>query len=257
MATGSPLALSTLTIGILADLGTTLFCLYVAFRVHQAIRLGVPLQKTLYFWYGLSAFLVLDGGYAWAVLAFEPKPPAPLLVLMARRFLFLVGTAALVSALFDLAKKPQATPFLLGYYAALITFIEALTLYENPRTHERLLWSIQFVYERQSPDLLNFFIGVAIFTPLVLAAWLAMARYPKQRSESHRYRLAVFCLGVLTFCVGIIIGFWDNDWYYYGLFENRLVFTVAAGMLFALRPPWIIRRFWRIRRLTNAADWVE
>ncbi len=249
------LALSTLTLGILADAVTTVFCLYVAFRVHEAIRAGVPLEKTLYFWYGLSGFMLLDGGYAMVVLAGEPEPPVPVMVLMLRRFLFLGGTAALVSALFDMAGRSRAIPVLMIYYAVLITFIEALTLYENPQTHEQLVWSIQFVYQRESPALLNFFLGLAIFTPLFLAASLVMGRYRHQASEGRRYRLAVLNLGVLVFCVGIVIGFWDNDWFWYGLFENRLAFTIAAGMLFALRPPWIVRRYWKIRRVKGIEQW--
>jgi hypothetical protein len=245
----------TLTLGIVLDLLTASFSLYVAWRVHQAIRLGLPLRQTLLFWYGLAGFLVLDGGYAMVVLSTHVPPPIPLMVLMARRFLFLLGTYALVAGLLSMAKRARLQPYALAYYAILITAIEALTLYENPQSHVVLTWSIQFVYEASLPDLANFAIGIAIFLPLAAASVLATMRYRVQQGRDQRFRLLAFTLSVLAFCVGVVIGFWDNDWFWYGLFEDRLAFSIVAGMLFALRPPWIARQFKGISRDTSLEAW--
>lgn len=244
----------TLLIGILLDLFTAAFCIYVAARVRRATQRGIKLGVTQWFWYGLAAFMLLDGGYAMVVLAREPPVPIPLLVLMARRFMVLVGIAALTVYMFRLAGRSWDAP-LWGFYAALITLVEAQTLYENPQSHVVLDWSVQFVYERTTPHLLNFMEGVAIFAPLALGAALALARYGRQPSTAHRFRLVAVTTSILSFCTGIVIGFWNNDWFWYGLFENRLGFSVAAGMLFALRPPFLVRKFWDIPRVTKPEQW--
>ncbi len=248
--------METLTFGILADLATAALAVYVAFRVRQANRWGLNGWWSLWFWYGLAGFLVLDGGYAALVLIAEPGAPVPVMVLLVRRLLFVLGAAGLVVYLAHVAGLDRFRPWVLTWYVVVATVVEATTLYQDPSGHVRLPWSIQFIHARPTPVWFNLATALAIFSPLVAAAIAGLLRYPLQPSREQRFRLVALETSVIGFCVGISLGFWDNDWYWYGLFENRLAVTIVAGMLFALRPPWVVRRVWGINHVRNRSQWI-
>ncbi len=248
--------MDTLAIGIAADLATAALSIYVAFRVRQAQRWGLEGWWSQWFWYGLASFLVLDGGYALWVTMAEPGAPIPIFVLLLRRLLFVMGVAGLVIFLADCCNGHQARGRIIAWYVALATVVEATTLYQNPIGHQQLPWSIQFVHARPTPPLFNLATALALFGPLVWTSTAGLMRYKQQPGREQRFRLVILHASIISFCVGITLGFWDNDWYWYGLFENRLVVTIVAGMLFALRPPWLVRRIWGIQKVRRVEQWI-
>ncbi len=236
----------TLVVGILLDLATAAFFLMVAglltHRLHTQSPIQRALRSTMWFWYGAAGFMVLDGGYAVWVLNQDSTPLLQLIVLITRRTLFAGGTMFLVHLLLVMARGDHRhVPWLGAYYAVVLVAIEAISLYQRPAGHENLVWSVQFVFSNETPVWLNVAFGAAIFVPLAASAIMALRLYRRMPDRASRFRLGIFCYSILSFVVGVLIGFVDNDWFWYGLFENRLVFAVGLGMWLVMIPPFWLR----------------
>ncbi len=237
----------TLVIGICLDLINAFWFAAVAVALQFRLRGDSLMERTIrwsmVFWYGAAGFMLLDGGYAAFVLMGETHPGVQMAVLMTRRLMFIVGTMFLVHLLWTMRTGDQSHLGTLGaYYGGVALVVEAVTWYQRPVGHEELVWSIQFVVQNPTPIWLNVAIGAAIFGPLGYAAIRALGLYKHMPTRADRFRLAAFCYSVISFVVGVLIGFVDNSWYWYGLFENRLVFAVAIGMWLVMYPFWVARR---------------
>ncbi len=237
----------TLLIGICLDLITAIWFVVVALALQWRLRGDSIMERairwSMFFWYGAAGFMVLDGGYAAFVLIGDVPPLVQLMVLMARRLLFVMGTMFLVHLLWVMRTGSQDHLGALGvYYGLVALLVEAVTLYQRTDGHQHLTWSIQFVARNPTPLWVNVLIGALIFVPLGVASVRALGLYRQMPTRADRFRLAAFCYSVLSFVVGVLIGFVDNTWYWYGLFENRLVFAVAIGMWLVMYPFWIARK---------------
>lgn len=237
----------TLLIGICLDLITAAWFVVVALTLQWRLRGDSVMERairwSMIFWYGAAGFMVLDGGYAAFVLVGDTAPWVQMAVLLVRRLLFVVGTAFLVHLLWTMRTGDQRhLGALVAYYGVVAVLTEAVTLYQRPVGHEHLVWSIQFVTARATPLWLNVVMGAAIFVPMGLAAGGALRLYRQMPTRADRFRLAALCYSVISFVIGVLIGFVDNSWYWYGLFENRLIFAVAIGMWLVMYPFWIARR---------------
>ncbi len=248
----SSLSETTLAIGILLDLLTAVMFGYVGLRV-DALRGDSTgaVHYSLWFWYGAMGFMVLDGGFALLVILGVMGPEWALPVLFVRRLLFTQGLLAFIRLLWtmDGTFHPRIWQ---SYRIVMLSAVATITLFQLPDRYEILPWNVAILPTRTTPQWVDLSFGCMLFIPVALAA-LRLLRWHGGSDFHTKFRLHALVWSTISFCAMVLYGFWDNQWFWYGLLENRVAFSAALGMLFVLRPPWFARWFWHTPRITHVA----
>ncbi len=233
------MASTTLIIGVLLDLITAGMLTYVGLRVWQLPDPGTGLHHSLWFWYGGSLFMLLDGGFAMVLLAYDVPLGVATAVLIIRRLAFSLGWMAFGAWLLSL-NGSRALRAWWTYTAVLLGAIFIQAWLQGVGGYEVRTWGVGLLAADPTPLWLNVLFGVALFVPPGWQAVRLLMWFPRL-SPVQRYRCASIAGSTIVFCILVIAGFIDNEWFWYGLLENRSVFTVATGVLIAMRPPVLLR----------------
>ncbi len=247
------LSQTTLAIGIFLDLLTAITFAYVGLRL-EAVRGDSTgaVRYSLWFWYGAMGFMVLDGGFALLIVLGVAGPAWALPVLFLRRMLFTQGLLALIRLLWTMDGTFRASVWR-PYRIVMLAAVATITLFQLPQGYDIMPWSVAIVPSRITPAWVDFAFGTMLFAPVALAA-LRLLRWHGASDTHSRFRLHALVWSTLSFCALVLYGFWDNQWFWYGLLENRVAFSIALGMLFVLRPPWLARLIWSVPRIVHVSS---
>ncbi len=235
------MASTTLVIGVLLDVLTAAMLTFVGLRV-SALRDAPPaLARSLWFWYGASVFMLLDGGFGLLVVTVDVPLWVATAVLIIRRLAFAAGWFAFAGWLMALNGRLRMRAWW-TFTAVVLGAIFVQTWLQGVSGYEIRPWSVALAARAPTPVWVNVLFGAALFVP---AAWEAVRLLARSRTMAPvpRYRARAIGGSILLFCALVLVGFVDNQWFLYGLLENRSLFAVGTGMLVALRPPrWLRTR---------------
>ncbi len=230
----------TLLVGILLDLITAVMLGYVGYRVYLLPLPSATLRRSMWFWVGASVFMILDGGFGVLVLLVDVPLDVAFAVLIVRRLAFSGGWLAFGAWILTLNGSPHERHWW-TYTFVLLGAIFIQTWLQGVAGYELRTWSIGITAENPTPVWVNVLFGVFLFGPTAWQSARLMSFY-RHLAPLARYRALTIGGSALLFSILVVAGFINNEWFWYGLLENRSVFTVATGVLIAIRPPWLLRR---------------
>lgn len=229
----------TLLVGVLLDLITAVMLSYVGLRVSMLPEPSRALRRSLWFWQGASLFMLLDGGFGMVVLLLDVPFWVATGVLIVRRLVFTIGWLSFGAWLLTLNGGRYHRQWW-SYTVLLAGAIFIQTWLQGVAGYEERPWSVGLIPASPTPVWLNALFGAMLFLPTAWQAQRLLMLFPRL-SPLQRYRCAAIAGSTILFSVLVILGFINNEWFWYGFLENRSVFTVATGVLFAIRPPWFLR----------------
>ncbi len=252
---------STLSYGIALDMATAAVYLAVAYLVLPLslpnTNMGEGFRWSLLFWTGTAAFLMMDGGYTALVLGRDVDNITMLGILVLRRSVFILGILGLVRWLQAILwAKPDTRLWMTVLYGLIILCSAVAAVIQQPIGHEVRTYDVEFIYAHPTPLWFNALLGLGIFLPPFLSGFVLLRRFPRQPAGSNRYQVTLLSTGLIVFTLVVTLGFFDDEWNQYGIFEDRAALGVALGTFLALRPLPLLRKLLGVKPVRDPEEFA-
>lgn len=232
-------AMSAATLVVGSALGLLVAGLYAAIgmvqlrRARPAGRLGLRLFAL--FWLAFSAHALVESVWALSMILARPPLWVGILVLLAKIASGVVAFGCLVAyMLLVYSGRERALVWVGAAYSAILAVVTYAYLSRVPIAQETRTWYAGLRYVEHEGALHLVVVALLFVPPLVATCAYAML-LRVSRDPAQRRRILATSVGFAALFGGLLLGWLNESWYWWGLVERLLPLGASAAILLASR----------------------